>query len=101
MIRQLDDKTLISGQIAPHEVAELAGQGVTMLVNNRPDGEEPDQPLASDIEEAAAAAGHRLPLPADLPRHWPGRCRDDAGGDPRNPATANYWLSAARARARR
>ena len=28
-----------------------------MLVNNRPDGEEPDQPLASNIEAAAAAAG--------------------------------------------
>ena len=57
MIRQLDDRTLVSGQIAPHEVAELAGQGVTMLVNNRPDGEEPDQPLAGDIEAAAEAAG--------------------------------------------
>jgi uncharacterized protein (TIGR01244 family) len=57
MIRQLDDRTLISGQIAPHEVAELASQGVTMLVNNRPDGEEPGQPLAGDIEAAAEAAG--------------------------------------------
>jgi uncharacterized protein (TIGR01244 family) len=57
MIRQLDEKTLVSGQIAPHEVAGLAQQGVTMLVNNRPDGEEPDQPPASDIEEAATAAG--------------------------------------------
>jgi uncharacterized protein (TIGR01244 family) len=57
MIRQLDDKTLVSGQIAPHEVAELASQGVTMLVNNRPDGEETGQPLAGDIEAAAEAAG--------------------------------------------
>src|SRR6478752_9907371 len=57
MIRQLDDKTLVCGQIAPHEVAGLAEQGVTVLVNNRPDGEEPGQPLASEIEEAAAAAG--------------------------------------------
>ena len=57
MIRQLDDRTLVSGQIAPHEVAGLAEQGITMLVNNRPDAEEPDQPLASEIEEAAAAAG--------------------------------------------
>lgn len=57
MIRQLDDRTLVSGQIAPDEVAGLAEQGVTMLVNNRPDGEEPGQPLAGDIEEAAAAAG--------------------------------------------
>ena len=57
MIRQLDDRTLVSGQIAPHEVAELASQGVTMLVNNRPDGEEPGQPRAGDIEAAAEQAG--------------------------------------------
>jgi uncharacterized protein (TIGR01244 family) len=57
MIRQLGDNVMVSGQVAPHEVAGLAEQGVTILVNNRPDGEEPDQPLAGDIEEAAAAAG--------------------------------------------
>ncbi len=57
MIRQLDDRTSVSGQIRPEEVAGLAKQGVTMLINNRPDGEEPDQPLAGDIEAAAAAAG--------------------------------------------
>ena len=28
-----------------------------MIVNNRPDGEEPGQPLAADIEAAARAAG--------------------------------------------
>jgi uncharacterized protein (TIGR01244 family) len=57
MIRQLDDRTLVSGQLAPHQVAGLAQSGVTMLVNNRPDGEEPGQPLASDIEAAAEQAG--------------------------------------------
>ena len=57
MIRQLDDKTLVSGQIAPDEVAGLAAHGVTIIVNNRPDGEEPGQPRASDIEAAAAQAG--------------------------------------------
>jgi uncharacterized protein (TIGR01244 family) len=57
MIRQLDDRTLVSGQIAPDEVAGLAEQGVTVLVNNRPDGEEPGQPLAGDIEAAAQQVG--------------------------------------------
>jgi uncharacterized protein (TIGR01244 family) len=57
MIRQLHDRVLVSGQIAPQQVAGLADQGITMLVNNRPDGEEAGQPLAGDIEEAAAAAG--------------------------------------------
>jgi len=64
----------VSGQIAPHEVAGLAEQGVTVLVNNRPDGEEPGQPLAGDIEAAAAEAGipyHFVPIirgigPADV-----------------------------------
>jgi uncharacterized protein (TIGR01244 family) len=57
VIRQLDQRTWVSGQVAPHEVAGLAEQGVTVLVNNRPDGEEPGQPLAGEIEAAAAQAG--------------------------------------------
>ncbi|HKX91717.1 MAG TPA: TIGR01244 family sulfur transferase [Sphingomicrobium sp.] len=58
MIRQLDEKTTVSGQIAPEDVARLAEEhGITMIVNNRPDGEEPGQPLAADIEAAAEAAG--------------------------------------------
>ena len=57
MPRQLDDKVLVSGQITPPEVAALVDQGVTMLINNRPDGEEPDQPLGVEIEEAAQSAG--------------------------------------------
>ena len=57
MIHQLDDRVMVSGQLAPHEVAGLAEQGVTMLVNNRPDGEEPGQPFAGDIEAAAEQAG--------------------------------------------
>jgi len=55
MIRQLDDEVMVSGQVAPHEVAGLADQGVTVLINNRPDGEEPGQPLAAEIEDAAVA----------------------------------------------
>ena len=74
MIRQLDDRTLVSGQIAPHEVAGLAEHGVTVIVNNRPDGEEAGQPMAADIEEAATQAGityHIVPIirgigPADV-----------------------------------
>jgi uncharacterized protein (TIGR01244 family) len=57
MISRLDDNIWVSGQVAAHEVAALREQGVTMLINNRPDGEEPGQPLASDIEAAAEAAG--------------------------------------------
>jgi uncharacterized protein (TIGR01244 family) len=56
-IRQLDDWTFIGAQIRPEEVAGLAQMGVTLIVNNRPDCEEPGQPLGMEIEEAASAAG--------------------------------------------
>lgn len=56
-MKALDDGVSVSGQIAPDDVAALAAAGVTMLVNNRPDGEEPGQPLAAEIEIAARAAG--------------------------------------------
>lgn len=74
MFRQLDDKTLVSGQITPDQVPEIARSGVTLIVNNRPDGEDPGQPLAADIEAAAQEAGidyrfvpiRRGPGPADV-----------------------------------
>ena len=57
IIRQIDDKVFVSAQVQPGDVAALVQQGVTMIVNNRPDGEEPWQPLGAEIEVAATAAG--------------------------------------------
>jgi uncharacterized protein (TIGR01244 family) len=57
MHRQLDEKTLVGGQIAPDDVLALKDQGVTLIVNNRPDGEDIGQPESDDIEAAASAAG--------------------------------------------
>lgn len=56
-MRQLDDRTFVSGQIRPEDVAGLKAKGVSMIVNNRPDGEDPGQPRAADIEAAAEEAG--------------------------------------------
>jgi uncharacterized protein (TIGR01244 family) len=74
MVRQLGENILVSGQVAPHETAGLAAQGITVLVNNRPDGEDPGQPLSAELEQAARAAGisyHFVPImrgigPADV-----------------------------------
>lgn len=57
MFKQLDDKTLVCGQLQPDQLEEARRHGVTMIVNNRPDGEEPGQPLAASLREAAKAAG--------------------------------------------
>jgi len=57
MAHRLDERTLASGQIAPADVAALKSQGVTMIVNNRPDGEDVGQPTSAEIEAAARDAG--------------------------------------------
>jgi uncharacterized protein (TIGR01244 family) len=57
MLKRIDDSTIVAGQIYPEEVPGLAAVGVRMIVNNRPDGEEPGQPAAAQIEAAAQAAG--------------------------------------------
>jgi len=53
-LKRLDGTTLVAGQIQPEDVAGLE---VRMLVNNRPDGEEPGQPSSAEMEAAARAAG--------------------------------------------
>ncbi len=55
--RPLGERTLVSGQIAPADMPELRRHGVTMIVNNRPDDEEPGQPSSAELEAAAEAAG--------------------------------------------
>ncbi len=63
--RRLDDHISVSGQILPGDVAHLAAQGFRTIVNNRPDGEQLNQPGASEIEDAARAAGlayHHIPV---------------------------------------
>ena len=57
MHRQLDEKTLVGGQIGPDDVASLKELGVTLIINNRPDGEDVGQPEGDDIEAAAQSAG--------------------------------------------
>jgi uncharacterized protein (TIGR01244 family) len=57
MFRRLDEATLVAGQILPSDIAEAAALGVAVIVNNRPDGEEPGQPRGEDIEAAARALG--------------------------------------------
>ncbi|MEZ5894147.1 MAG: TIGR01244 family sulfur transferase [Parvularculaceae bacterium] len=53
----LTEDFLVSPQINTADVAEAAAMGVTLIVNNRPDGEMIGQPASAEIEAAAKAAG--------------------------------------------
>jgi uncharacterized protein (TIGR01244 family) len=55
--RRLTENVLVSPQLALEDIAAAAALGVTLIVNNRPDGEDPDAPQGDAIADAAAAAG--------------------------------------------
>jgi len=55
--RRLSPTMLASPQIVPQDLREAEQKGVTLVVNNRPDGEEPDAPQSAEIESAAREHG--------------------------------------------
>ncbi|WP_282008622.1 TIGR01244 family sulfur transferase [Brevundimonas aveniformis] len=73
MNRFLDERVSVSGQVAPGQVADLAADGVTVLICNRPDHEEPGQPTLAEMAGAAEAVGIRF-----VARPFQGRPGPDA-----------------------
>ncbi|MCA1749322.1 MAG: TIGR01244 family sulfur transferase [Parasphingopyxis sp.] len=57
MFRKLSDKVLAAPQIQPADIAEAKTEGVTLIINNRPDDEEDTQPSGDAIAKAASDAG--------------------------------------------
>ena len=57
MFRKIDSNFFASPQICVADIATAQVQGVTHIINNRPDGEEPSAPQGAEIEAAARAAG--------------------------------------------
>lgn len=57
MFIRIDDSISVAGQLAPADMATAAAQGFRAVINNRPDGEAPDQPPGAAMADAAAAAG--------------------------------------------
>jgi len=57
MLRRIDERTLVAGQIRPDDMDALKAGGIGMIVNNRPDDEEAGQPSSADMEAAARTAG--------------------------------------------
>jgi len=70
-MRRLDPTTFVLvRQLAVADIDEAAAQGIRLIVNNRPDGEEPGQPCSAEIEAAARAAGldyRHIPIAGGFP----------------------------------
>ena len=64
-IRRIDDRFAVSPQIRPEDMRTVAKAGYRTVICNRPDGEEPGQPTAASLRDAAEAAGvtfHHIPV---------------------------------------
>jgi uncharacterized protein (TIGR01244 family) len=64
-LKRINDHVSVSPQISVEDVAAIKAAGFVAIVNNRPDGESPDQPDGAVIEAAAKAAGlayYAIPL---------------------------------------
>lgn len=57
MFLTLSETVSVAPQITPEDVGAAKAAGFTAIINNRPDGEAPDQPPGEVIAAAAAAEG--------------------------------------------
>jgi uncharacterized protein (TIGR01244 family) len=55
--RQISDNYSVSGQILPADIAAIKAAGFKSVICNRPDDEQPGQPSADSVKQAAEAAG--------------------------------------------
>lgn len=55
--RQLSDAVWASPQICLDDVAQAKARGIALIINNRPEGESPDQTAGAAIAAAATAHG--------------------------------------------
>lgn len=63
-IKKIDDRFSVSPQIETGDIAAIKAEGFVAVINNRPDGEEPDQQKGADIRQAAEDAGlHYFAIP--------------------------------------
>lgn len=55
--RRVTEQFSVAPQLSPEDLARAASLGFTLVINNRPDGEEAGQPSAAEMAAAARAAG--------------------------------------------
>jgi uncharacterized protein (TIGR01244 family) len=55
--RKVTEDFSVAPQISLNDLARARAEGFVLVINNRPDGEQPGQPTSAQIEAAARAAG--------------------------------------------
>ncbi|WP_394730649.1 TIGR01244 family sulfur transferase [Altererythrobacter sp. GH1-8] len=64
-VRKVSDDFAVAAQLHLEDMSVLAKERFVAIICNRPDGEEPGQPTASEMRDAAQTAGlafHHIPV---------------------------------------
>jgi uncharacterized protein (TIGR01244 family) len=56
-LKRINDDVSVAPQISPDDMPAIKAAGFATVINNRPDGESPDQPTSATMQAAAEAAG--------------------------------------------
>lgn len=56
-LTRLSDQLATGPQVRPEQLREIAASGFVGVINNRPDGEAPDQPNSLELEAEAKRVG--------------------------------------------
>jgi len=56
-MKQVSDKLFIAPQLTAGDIRAAQAEGIAAIVNNRPDGEEAEQPTSSESRRVAETAG--------------------------------------------
>ena len=91
MFRKLTDMVYASPQIGTAAVEQAKALGITLIVNNRPEDESPDQTPGAEIEAAARAAGLdyvAIPVTHAGFSEWQVKAMAEALGEAKGPVLA-------------
>ena len=64
-LAHVSDTLTVSPQLGPDDMRAVADAGFRVVICNRPDGEEPNQPTVASMQDAAGATGldfHHIPV---------------------------------------
>lgn len=56
-LRNIAPGVYVAGQIEAEDIDAAVALGLTRIINNRPDGEDPAQPSSAEVEKAVRRAG--------------------------------------------
>ena len=68
-MKQLTDNIFVSGQIKPDDLKGFKEDGISVIINNRPDGEMFGQPTSEELAAEAEKLGltyHHVPMAGQL-----------------------------------